>query len=141
MISFKLLNNKYAPLRNNPSDAGLDLRARVPELWVIPPMTRLLIPTGVILADMPDGWVGLIWPRSGLAHKSGAMVMAGVVNAGYRNEIGVILFNAGSEPIEIHDGDRIAQLVIQPVYVGQIEVVTEIAASLRGKNGFGSSGV
>ena len=129
-----------APSYAHPGDAGADLRAR--EDVVLLPGERKLVPTGVAIA-LPDGFVALIHPRSGLATKHGLTIVnsPGTVDAGYRGEISVTLLNTDlSQPIELRRGDRIAQMVIQRVEYAQFIPVSELSGSVRGTGGFGSTG-
>jgi len=91
---------------------------------------------------VPDGYAGLVVPRSGIAARHGIGVVngPGLVDAGYRGEIKVILVNHGSEPFTINRGDRIAQLVVLPVVVQEFVEVDELPPSPRGDGGFGSTG-
>lgn len=135
---------RYTPARANPGDAGADLKANLG--WsssvTLNPGEQRLIPTGVRIA-IPHGWVGFVTPRSGLALKQRVRIgnAPGTIDAGYRNEVGVIIVNGGSEPLVINDGDRIAQLVILPCWLGDFEVVDTLPEAQRGQGGFGSSGV
>ena len=122
------------------TDAGADLYAR--EAVVLQPGERALVPTGVALA-IPTGFVGLVHPRSGLAHKAGLSIVnaPGTVDAGYRGEIKVCLINLDPRtPIEIERGDRIAQLVIQRVEHADFVEVDELDDTDRGTGGHGSTG-
>ena len=129
----------FEPTYAKPGDAGADLRAT--ESVTLPPGGRVLVGTGVRLA-MPDGFVGLVHPRSGLAAKHGITVLnaPGTVDAGYRGEIFVTLLNTSSEDFEISKGDRIAQLLFQQVSRARFIPVSELPESSRGDTGFGSSG-
>ena len=89
---------------------------------------------------MPEGLAGLIWPRSGLSVKKGIDVLAGVVDAGYRGEIMVCLYNTSDEDVEINRGDRIAQIIFQEVPLVSLIESEELETSQRGSNGFGSTG-
>ena len=89
---------------------------------------------------IPEGHAGLIWPRSGMAVKQGVDVFAGVVDSGYRGEVMVCLYNSSSSPVEISKGDRIAQMLIQPVPLVRIAEVSNLDDTSRGDGGFGSSG-
>ena len=129
-----------APSYAHPGDAGADLRAR--EDVVLLPGERKLVPTGVAIA-LPEGFVALIHPRSGLATKHGLTIVnaPGTVDAGYRGEISVTLLNTdSSQPIELRRGDRIAQMVIQRVEYAKFIPVSELRGSVRGTGGFGSTG-
>lgn len=100
-----------------------------------------MVPTGIAVA-VPDGYAGLVVPRSGIAARHGIGVVngPGLLDAGYRGEINVILVNHGSEPFTINRGDRIAQLVVLPVVVQEFVEVDELPPSPRGDGGFGSTG-
>ena len=121
-------------------DAGADLVTRID--LTLAPGERALAPTGISIA-LPDGYVALVHPRSGLAIKHGVtMVNApGTVDAGFRGELQIILINHDPrESISFKRGDRIAQLVIQQVERAQFVEVNELPGSGRGTNGFGSTG-
>ena len=126
------------PTRATEMAAGLDLYADAAvTVW---PLDRALIPIGVALALDP-GQCGLVWPRSGLAVKSGITVGAGVIDADYRGEIKVLLINLGDEPYYVQPGDRIAQLLIQPIMRPTISEMDSLPGTERGIGGFGSTGV
>jgi dUTP pyrophosphatase len=133
----KLSSNASLPQKANDSDAGWDLYAS--ESLFIPPNSRALIGTGVAMAISLDS-VGLIWPRSGLAVKQGIDVFAGVIDSGYRGEIKVCLFNSSDEVVEITEGDRIAQLIIQRINNVIFKESDNLSETVRGERGFGSSG-
>lgn len=133
----RLDENATAPTKANTSDAGWDLYSL--EDVEIPPTSRSLIKTGISL-QIPKGFVGLIWPRSGLAVKSGIDVFAGVVDSGYRGDVGVCLYNSSTEVVKVSKGDRIAQILFQPVPYFQLTEADELSSSERGESGFGSSG-
>jgi dUTP pyrophosphatase len=121
-------------------DAGADIVSRID--ITLAPGERALIPTGIAIA-LPDGYVALVHPRSGLAIKHGVtMVNApGTVDAGYRGELQVILINHDkSESVSFKRGDRIAQLVIQKVERAEFVEVRDLPGSGRGSGGFGSTG-
>jgi dUTP pyrophosphatase len=121
-------------------DAGLDLRAAHDA--VLEPGGRALVGTGLAVA-IPAGFAGLVLPRSGLALSQGVTVLnaPGLVDAGYRGELKVLLINHGAAPVAVRRGDRIAQLVIQRVERAEPIEVVELPASQRGAGGFGSTGV
>lgn len=129
----------FEPVYAKPGDAGADLRST--EDAVLKAGARLLVRTGVSIA-LPDGYVGLVHPRSGLAAKHGITVLnaPGTVDAGYRGEIMVTLLNTSDQDFAITRGDRIAQLVIQKFEKAQFLQVDELPGSERGETGFGSSG-
>ena len=140
-VQLKMLDpDLEAPSYAHPGDAGADLRAR--EDVVLQPGERKLVPTGVAIA-LPNGFVALIHPRSGLATKHGLTIVnaPGTVDAGYRGEISVTLLNTdANHSIELRRGDRIAQMVIQRVEYAQFIPVNELSGSVRGAGGFGSTG-
>lgn len=122
-------------------DAGLDLRSTINV--IIEPGCRALIPTGVAIA-IPEGYAGFVQPRSGLALKHGLTIVntPGLIDSGYRGELGVIALNTDKDsPIDIKRGDRIAQLVIQAVPFVNLIKVDELDQTARGGSGFGSSGL
>lgn len=128
------------PKRANPTDAGADLHAV--ENYTLHPGKRIAVETGVSLA-IPEGHYGQIAPRSGLAAKSGVMVMAGVIDSSFRGTIKAILYNSSpewAEPIRISTGDRIAQLIILPISLAEFSTVESLPGTARGEAGFGSSG-
>jgi dUTP pyrophosphatase len=123
--------------------AGLDVVAGVPEgaAIAIPPGARALIPTGFAL-ELPRGFEAQVRPRSGLALKHGVTLLnsPGTIDSDYRGELMVILINHGDEPFLVRRGERIAQLVIAPVSHAEIVAAEELAATVRGPGGFGSTG-
>jgi dUTP pyrophosphatase len=124
-----------------PGDAGLDLRAA--RDCVIAPLERTMIPTGLKVA-IPAGYVGFVQPRSGLAARVGLSMAntPGLIDSQYRGEVTIIAINLDPETgISIKRGDRIAQLVILPVPLVQIEEVTALDETERNNRGFGSSGL
>jgi dUTP pyrophosphatase len=116
--------------------AGADLRAA--EAVTVPPGARAAVGTGIHL-EIPPGHVGLVWPRSGLAVRHGIDTLAGVIDSDYRGEVKVVLVNHGPEAFVIAAGDRIAQLLVQPV--ARVRFVRAgLAGTSRGAGGFGSTG-
>jgi dUTP pyrophosphatase len=136
----RLTDAAQPPAPAHPGDAGYDLRAAEPTR--IEPGARASVGTGVAI-EIPDGYAGLVLPRSGLAARHGiALVNApGLIDAGYRGEVRVLLLNTDrDEPFEVEVGDRIAQLVLVEHAAPELEEVTELAESARGAGGFGSTG-
>ncbi len=128
------------PAYARPGDAGADLMTTVDVS--LAPGERALVPTGIELA-LPEGFVALVHPRSGLAARHGLSIVntPGTVDAGYRGEIKVLLVNHDlTEPVELRRGDRIAQLVIQRVERARFVEVTTLPDSERGAGGYGSTG-
>ena len=132
-------DDEFAPIYAKAGDAGADLRSV--EAVSIAPGQRLLVRTGVRIA-LPDGFVGLVHPRSGLALKHGITVLntPGTIDAGYRGEIMVTLYNSGEDVFEVSIGDRIAQLLIQEVSRANFIRVEKLPDSDRSETGFGSTG-
>jgi dUTP pyrophosphatase len=122
----------------HPSDAAFDLEAD--EDTFVYGYSRKLISTGVRMA-IPEGYCGIIKSRSGLAVKNSIEVGAGVIDAGYRGEIKVLLCNYGEDSFYVKPGDRIAQLMIVPVPAVTLEVVEDLDETTRSDKGFGSTGL
>ncbi|MGL4403276.1 MAG: dUTP diphosphatase [Fusobacteriaceae bacterium] len=122
--------------------AGMDVRALLEESVVLKPLERALIPTGIKM-EIPKGYEVQVRPRSGLAIKNGITLLnsPGTIDSDYRGEIKVILVNLSSEPFEVKNGERIAQLVIQKVYQMSFEECNELGETERSSGGFGSTGV
>lgn len=135
----RLTGTAHLPAAPREGDAGYDLHAD--EDTLVDPQDRTTISTGIAVA-IPDGHVGYIKPRSGLAHKHGITVLGGVIDAGYRGEVKVILHNTGEGLFLVDAGDRIAQLVIHPIITPPVLEVDGFAdETLRGADGFGSTGL
>lgn len=124
------------PYYHHPGDSGLDLFSAVDD--VIAAGEIKAIPTGIKMA-IPEGYVGLIWDKSGLSLR-GVHRLAGVVDAGYRGEIRVVMANLGREPFAIQKGMKIAQMLIQPVVTAEVVEAEELDETPRGEGGFGSTG-
>ena len=128
------------PAYAHPGDAGADLVTAVDV--TLAPGERALVPTGVALA-LPEGYVALVHPRSGLAARHGLSIVntPGTIDAGYRGEVKVLLVNHDlHEPIELHRGDRVAQLVVQRFEHARFVAVDQLPESARGAGGYGSTG-
>ncbi len=128
------------PSYAHPGDAGADLVTTVDV--VLAPGERMLVPTGVAIA-LPDGYVALVHPRSGLAARHGLSIVnsPGTIDAGYRGEIKVLLINHDPvAPIVLARGDRIAQLVVQRFERARFVLVEDLPESVRGTGGYGSTG-
>jgi dUTP pyrophosphatase len=138
-IDFVKLNElAKTPSRANIDDAGADLYSV--EDMVIFPLTRKLVRTGIAIS-MPSGIYGRIAPRSGLAFKNGIDVLAGVIDPGYRGEIGVVLYNTDQNNMfKISCGDRIAQIIFETYYSVTFQETHSLEETSRSDCGFGSSG-
>ncbi|MBN2174130.1 MAG: dUTP diphosphatase [Bacteroidales bacterium] len=121
--------------------AGMDLRADLDEPVLLKPLQRSLIPTGLFI-ELPAGYEAQIRPRSGLAIKNGITLLnsPGTIDADYRGEIKIILANISNEEFYVHDGERIAQMVISKHEQAEWIEVEELLESERGTGGFGSTG-
>lgn len=133
----RLRDDAKLPSYAHEGDAGLDVYSC--EELVIPSGERRLIKTGISMA-FDKGCVALVWDRSGLAVKHGMKTMAGVIDSGYRGEVGIVLLNTTSEDFKIHKHDRIAQILLQPVMRVETEEVTSLDETSRNVGGFGSTG-
>ena len=137
----KLRENAVIPRYGTSYSAGADLYAALESTVAIAPNETRMIPTGLAVA-IPEGYAGLIYARSGLASKAGLAPAnkVGVVDADYRGEVMVALHNHSTEVRYVECGDRIAQLVIAPVYQADFCEVEELSETARGDGGFGSTG-
>lgn len=137
VLPFLLLDSQARlPTRAHPEDAGLDLYSL--ESLVLPAHQGRLVKTGLAL-ELPSGYVGLLADRSSLG-KKGLKIMGGVIDAGYRGELLVSLWNLASADFQLTQGDKIAQLLVFPIAVPVPQQVWELSPSDRGEKGFGSSG-
>lgn len=127
------------PHQAHAGDGAVDLHAR--NDVELAPGQRTKLPTGIAVA-IPDGFAGLVVPRSGLADRYGIGVTngPGLIDAGYRGELAVLLVNHGTETVEISRGDRIAQLMVVPVVHQELVEVDDLPTTDRGDGGFGSTG-
>jgi len=134
-------NNQQLPAYETELSAGMDIRAELESSVVLNAGSRTLIPTGLYL-EIPPGYEVQVRPRSGLAHKRGLTVLnaPGTIDADYRGELGILLVNTSSEKQTIDPGERIAQLMISPVYRVEWLEVDELGETTRGNGGFGSTG-
>ena len=140
-VKFKMLPDcrDLAPRKAHADDAAYDLRSR--QELTISPKTTVLVPTGLFL-EVPPGYEAQIRSRSGLALKNALSLpnAPGTIDAGYRGEVGVIMYNRGEVPFRIRRGDRIAQMVISKLPEIELVEADELEASSRGAGGFGSTG-
>jgi dUTP pyrophosphatase len=142
VVKFKLAQGARMPAYQSDGAAGMDLHASVPgggvTIW---PGRRVMVETGVSV-EIPPGHEGQVRSRSGLAMKHGVVVLqgTGTIDADFRGPLSILLANHGGQPFEIRDGDRIAQLVVSPCVRAEAVQVEELAPSVRGADGWGSSG-
>lgn len=140
----QLQNASGLPVPHYQTDhsAGVDLYAAVEGELAIAPGAWKLVPTGIAVA-IPEGYEGQVRPRSGLALKHGIGMLngPGTIDADYRGEIGIILFNFSDRPFIINRGDRIAQMVFAKLAKASFSVVNELSETRRGSGGFGHTGV
>ena len=131
--------DELIPAKAHHDDAAYDLRSRVD--IELPPGKPTLVPTGLFL-ELPVGYEAQIRPRSGLALKSSLTLLnsPGTIDAGYRGEVGAIVFNAGQAPFQVHRGDRIAQMVIAKLPEVELVQADALSETKRGAGGFGSTG-
>ncbi|WP_264790000.1 dUTP diphosphatase [Aureispira anguillae] len=142
-MNVKIINKSKNALPNYATigSAGMDLRANTNETITLQPLERKVIPTGLYL-ELPVGYEAQIRPRSGLALKKGLSIpnAPGTIDSDYRGEVGVILINLSSTPIQIEPSERVAQMVIAKYETIEWEEVTALAESERGTGGYGSTG-
>jgi dUTP pyrophosphatase len=139
MIKFKQLSQQATiPTRGSDYSAGLDLAYCGPDFELFPGDFHTF-GTGVACA-IPEGFYGQIAPRSGLAIRHGIDTLAGVIDSDYRGELGVVLVNHGHRPWKVHNGMRIAQMIVKPVLLSDAVWVNDLDETDRGTGGFGSTG-
>ena len=143
-VDIKIIANKGAvvPCYKTAGAAGADVCALLGDKVVLKPGERTILPTGLFF-EIPKGYEIQVRPRSGLAAKNGVTVLntPGTIDSDYRGELKVILINLGDSDFEISSGDRIAQIVVAPVTLGNFIQVESISETERGTGGFGSTGV
>lgn len=133
----KLHPDATLPNIAHPGDAGCDLYA-VEEV-VLNPGERGQVPTGLAL-ELPQGYVALIWDKSGVSHKGGIKTLGGVIDSGYRGEYKIGVINLSDQVYVFEKGHKVAQMLIQKVETPTFEEVTELSDTSRGEGGFGSTG-
>lgn len=142
-LQIKVINSSNHPLPEYATTlaAGLDLKANLSESLILKPLQRSLVPTGLFF-QLPPGFEAQIRPRSGLAFKNGITVLnsPGTIDADYRGEVKVLLVNLSDTDFTIHNGERIAQLVVAKHERVDWYVVSELDETHRGSGGFGSTG-
>lgn len=129
------------PRRETPGSAGFDLQAHIEAPLMVAPGEWAMVPTGLAM-EIPQGFAGMVFSRSGLGTKSNMVVAqgVGVIDSDYRGEVKVPLRNMGKEPYTLAPGQRIAQLVLLPVGLPQVQEAEDLSGTQRGGGGFGSTG-
>lgn len=142
-MKIKVINtsNQALPAYETLASAGMDIKAYIPQPISLAPFERALIPTGLFI-ELPIGYEAQIRPRSGLAIKSGITVLntPGTIDADYRGEVKIILINLSKEEFTVHNGDRIAQMIISKHEHTEWETVESLSDTTRGEGGFGHTG-
>lgn len=139
LIKFqKISDEAIMPHYAHQGDAGLDIFSA--EETVVKAGERKNIKTGIKM-ELPEGFVGLVWDKSGLALKNGIKTMAGVIDSGYRGEIEIVLVNLSDQNFKIEKGQKIAQMLVQKIEQAEIEEAQELSETKRGDGGFGSTGL
>lgn len=133
----KLHPDAKIPFYAHPGDAGMDLFTVEP--FELEPMERKSVPLGLAV-EIPEGYVGLVWDKSGLSHKYGLKNFGGVIDSGYRGEIHAGIMNLSDKFFSFEKGHKIAQLLIQKIEDVTFEETDELSETTRGDHGFGSSG-
>ena len=136
-LKIKKLKDVTSPKYEHPGDAGLDLFAA--EATLLKSGERSAVPTGIAM-EIPEGYVGLIWDKSGLSMKHGLKTIAGVIDSGYRGEVLVGMINLGKEDYLLEKNHKVAQMIIQKKEKVIVEEVESLSETKRGAHGFGSSG-
>jgi dUTP pyrophosphatase len=143
-MKIRIVNNSRHPLPayETAASAGMDLRANLDHDICLKPLERALVPTGMFI-ELPIGFEAQVRPRSGLAAKKGITVLntPGTIDSDYRGEIKVILVNLSKEDFLVHDGERIAQMIISKHEKAEWDLVRELIETERGAGGFGHTGV
>ncbi|CAD7975342.1 unnamed protein product [Amoebophrya sp. A25] len=137
MFVKKLSEHASIPAKGTPDSAGFDLVSAYD--YEIPPQGKCIAKTDIAV-KFPDGVYGRVAPRSGLAAKKHIDVGAGVIDADYRGNVGVVLFNHAQETFKIEKGDRIAQLILERYLNTEVKEVESLEETARGEGGFGSTG-
>lgn len=137
----KLREEAVLPERKTPGSAGYDLCACIGREFTIEPGELVIIPTGIAM-EVPTGCAGMIFTRSGLGVKHGITVSngVGVIDSDYRGEVHVGLRNSSRTAYTVRPGERIAQLIVLPVCLPEVEEIDELSETQRGEGGFGSTG-
>lgn len=136
-MKIKLDPGVTMPTRGHMEDAGLDLYSRDKMIWIAAHEQKLI--DTVVHIELPQGYYGMVTGRSSM-NKEGILCITGIIDRGYTGSIGVILHNLNDYPVQILSGQRIAQLIIQPYFIPELELVSFLDDTERGDGGFGSTG-
>jgi dUTP pyrophosphatase len=143
-LKVRIINNSNNPIPAYATEgsSGMDLRANLEASFILSPLERKVVPTGIFL-EIPQGFEAQVRPRSGLALKQGLTCLnsPGTIDADYRGELKVILINLSSEQQLIEHGDRIAQMVFQKVEIVDLELTHQLNETSRNAGGFGHTGI
>jgi len=134
----KLHPDAIIPHYAHPGDSGMDIFSI--EDTTIKAGERAIVNTGISM-EYPEGYCTLIWDKSGIASRAGIKVMGGVFEHIYKGEYKIIMFNTSKQDYQIKKGEKIAQILVQPIITAEIEEVSELSESVRGADGFGSTGL
>jgi len=134
----KLHSDAIIPNYAHPGDAGMDIYSN--EDIIIYPKERRAVKTGISI-QLPEGYVALVWDKSGMAFNFGLTTLAGVMDSGYRGEYQITILNTTTSPYEVKKGQKIAQILIQPIEHAEVIETQELEDSSRGDGGFGSTGL
>ncbi|KOC66474.1 Deoxyuridine 5'-triphosphate nucleotidohydrolase [Habropoda laboriosa] len=138
LLKFARITDKaFAPTKGSKFAAGFDLRSAYE--YVVPACGKELVLTDLQIA-VPEGTYGRVAPRSGLAWKNFINIGAGVIDADYRGNVGIVLYNHGNEDFKISAGDRVAQLICEKITYPDLQEVDNLDSTDRGEDGFGSTG-
>jgi dUTP pyrophosphatase len=133
----KMIEDAKLPTHGHPGDAGMDFYAS--QTVIFKPNEQTRVPTGVSI-EIPEGFVGLIWDKSSISFNKGLKIMGGVIDAGYRGEIFMSLFNTSRNEVVLEKGDKVAQMLIQRFEHCDILEVDELSTTIRGEGREGSTG-
>jgi dUTP pyrophosphatase len=143
-LTIRIINTSQNPLPEyaTPGASGMDLRAAIDQTLLLKPLQRELVPTGLFM-EIPAGYEAQVRPRSGIALKQGITCLntPGTIDSDYRGEVKVLLINLSAEEQPVHNGDRIAQLVVVKSERAALMLVHELEESVRGEGGFGHTGL
>jgi len=146
-LKFKILDSRIGsnfpiPKHQTSGSAGIDLIACIDDEMILDPNESTIISSGIAIFIEDSGYAGIVIPRSGLGAKKGLVCgnLTGLIDSDYQGPLSISLWNRSDEPISIHPGDRVAQLVVLKVNQVELEQVDEFTESERGEMGFGSTG-